>query len=61
MYNEAVVNTLAGRKPDALNSLARAFQNGYPAAEARNDPELNALHQLPEFAGLVKKFGSDLN
>jgi tetratricopeptide (TPR) repeat protein len=58
MYNEGVVNALAGRKTDALQCLRLAFQHGYSAAEAKNDPELKGLQADPEFDKLLHEFGS---
>jgi tetratricopeptide (TPR) repeat protein/TolB-like protein len=56
MYNEALVETLAGRSPDAINSLREAFKAGYAPGEAMNDPELKGLHSRPEFLALLKEF-----
>ncbi len=56
-YSEAVVHALAGRNADALRVLREAFQNGYPAKEARSDPELKKLQSLPEFEKLMREFG----
>jgi len=39
-----------------LKSLKVASQKGYPAQEAWNDPELQKLQALPQFAQLVKEF-----
>lgn len=52
MYEEATIYTLAGRKTDALASLREALRAGYSVQEARSDPELKTLHDLPEFNGL---------
>jgi hypothetical protein len=41
---------------DALKSLKVALQKGYPAQEAWNDPELQKLQALPQFAQLEKEF-----
>ena len=56
LYIEATVHAQAGRPDKAFASLRDAFRNGYPAEEARNDPELNSLHSLPEFEKLVREF-----
>jgi hypothetical protein len=56
MYNEALVETLAGRSSDAINSLREAFKAGYAPGEAMNDPELKDLQSRPEFLALVKEF-----
>jgi tetratricopeptide (TPR) repeat protein len=56
MYSEAMVKALVGKPEDALKSLRLALQKGYPAQEAWNDPELQKLQALPQFAQLVKEF-----
>jgi serine/threonine protein kinase/tetratricopeptide (TPR) repeat protein/TolB-like protein len=43
MYKEAVIETLAGQKTEALASLRAAFQKGYSVEQARNDPEFKPL------------------
>ena len=56
MYWETIVRTLVGKPEDALKPLRLALQKGYPAQEAWNDPELQKLQALPQFAQLVKEF-----
>ena len=56
MYNEGVVNALAGRKEDAFRCLRLALQHGYSATEAKNDPELKGLQADPEYDKLLKEF-----
>jgi serine/threonine protein kinase/tetratricopeptide (TPR) repeat protein len=58
LYQEAVVNTIAGRQADALKALRQAFQNGYPVAQAKNDPELKPLEMNPDFGSLLAEFSS---
>jgi len=55
-YNEAVINTLANRMPEALKSLHEALSRGYSVREAYSDPELKDLRQRPEFPALAKQF-----
>jgi serine/threonine protein kinase/Flp pilus assembly protein TadD len=55
-YNEAVINTLASRMPEALQSLREALSRGYSVREAYVDPELKDLRQRPEFPALAKQF-----
>jgi serine/threonine protein kinase/tetratricopeptide (TPR) repeat protein len=55
MYEEATVYTLAGRTNDAMASLEQALRNGYSVQEARSDPELKSLHDIPEFNRLGNK------
>lgn len=56
VYKEAMVHALAGRNNEAFASLREAFQKGYPAEEAKNEPELKNLQALPEFDKLVREF-----
>ena len=55
-YKEAVINTLAGRMPEALQSLREALSRGYSVREAYADPELKDLRQRPEFPAMAKQF-----
>lgn len=55
MYEEAVVDTLAGHSQEALQALERALSSGYSVGEARSDPDLKALHSLPEFELMLDK------
>ncbi len=55
-YNAAVINTLANRMPEALQSLREALSRGYSVREAYSDPELKDLRQRPEFPALAKQF-----
>jgi tetratricopeptide (TPR) repeat protein len=56
MYSEAQVKTMTGKPEEALKSLRLALEKGYAAQEAWNDPELQKLQALPQFAQLVKQF-----
>jgi len=56
IYNQGVIEAIAGRPEDALKSLREAFQKGYPPDDAENDPELKDLRARPEFGNLVKEF-----
>lgn len=56
VYSEALLDSLDGRKLDALTTLRQALQQGYPVQEAQNDPELKDIQSQPEFASLVKEF-----
>ncbi len=57
MYREATVHTLASRLPEALASLKEALQNGYSPHEARADPDLKPLRDLPQFEALMRDAG----
>jgi len=56
LYKEAVINALANRMPEGLQSLRDALSKGYSVREAFVDPELKALRQRPEFLPMVKQF-----
>ena len=56
MYSEALVKALVGKPEDALKPLKLALEKGYSAQEAWNDPELQKLQSLPQFAQLVKQY-----
>jgi eukaryotic-like serine/threonine-protein kinase len=56
IYGEAVVDMLAGHPSEALRPLREAFEKGFAPVQAVNDPELEGLHQNPEFRKLVAQF-----
>lgn len=56
IYDEVEIYALAGKSSQALTSLRQAFEKGYPAQLAADDPELQSLHNNPEFAALLKKY-----
>ena len=56
LYDEAVINTLANRMPEALRSLEQALTKGYSARAVISDPELAPLRQQPEFQTMMQKF-----
>jgi serine/threonine protein kinase/Tfp pilus assembly protein PilF len=56
MYQEAQVKTMVGKPEEALKALRLALEKGYSAQEAWNDPELQKLQALPQFAQLVNQF-----
>ncbi len=56
MYDEAVIDVLAGNKEQALQPLRGAVENGYSMEEAKIDPDLKPLRSTAGFLELVKKF-----
>jgi eukaryotic-like serine/threonine-protein kinase len=58
IYAEGVVETLGGNPEQALKTLREAFEKGYSAVLAKNDPELNSLQDNPEFQKLIAQFSS---
>jgi len=61
IYKQAVIDLLAGRRAEALQALREAFRKGYSPVEAKNDPDLKALHDNPEFDKLLKEFSRRVN
>lgn len=49
LYRLALAFELAGERPRALDTLAAAVASGYSEAEIRQDPELTALREDPEY------------
>jgi hypothetical protein len=56
MYSEAQVKALIGTPEEAMKALKIALEKGWPAQEAWNDPELQKLQALPQFAQLMTQF-----
>jgi serine/threonine-protein kinase len=56
LYIEATVNAQAGQPEKAIASLRESFRNGYGLELAESDPELNSLHQRPDFKQLIGEF-----
>jgi serine/threonine-protein kinase len=56
MYNESLILALGRQKTDALEALRRAFEHGYSAKVALNDPELKGLQADPNFDKLLQEF-----
>lgn len=55
MYDEAVIDVLAGKPEDALNPLASALDNGYSLEEAKIDPDLKPLRSIAGFSELISR------
>ena len=54
LYNAACTYGVLGKKPEALETIKRAFEAGYSnPAWAANDTDLDCLHDDPEFKKLV--------
>jgi serine/threonine-protein kinase len=56
MYYEGLILALGGRKAEALDSLRQAFEHGYSAKVAQNDPELKGLQADPNFDQMLRQF-----
>ncbi len=57
MYDEAYINAMDGRIPEALAALEKALENGYSFEYCLSDPDLKVLRDAPGFKTLKKKFG----
>ena len=55
IYNSAIAHALAGQTEPALQALRAAFKSGYPAAFAKNDPDLKALTGDARFVAMTEK------
>lgn len=58
MYIQGVVAALGNRDDEAISALSQAFQKGYAASEAQNDPELKRLTSQPEFQKLISQYSA---
>ena len=58
IYDQAEINTIAKRIPEALKSLQDALEKHYPAEYAVGDPELGPLQKEPEFQKLMQKYAA---
>jgi tetratricopeptide (TPR) repeat protein len=56
IYSDVQIKALVGKPEDALKSLRQALGKGYPPQEVWNDPELQKLQALPQFAQLVNEY-----
>src|SRR5580698_7348985 len=59
MYEEATVHAIAGQRAEALSSLGQALRSGYSFQEARSDPELKTLREMPEFQRLASEISQE--
>lgn len=55
-YQEALVYSINGQKENCLKALREALERGFPPLEASQDPELQMVHNLPEFRKLIREF-----
>jgi eukaryotic-like serine/threonine-protein kinase len=55
MYDEAIVNVLAGRTREALKALQRALENGFSPEVVRSEPDFKSISSLPAFNHLLAK------
>ena len=55
-YTEVQIAALTGKSSQAVTLLAEVLENHYSADYAANDPDLDSLHNNPEFIKLMKKY-----
>ncbi|HEX9725423.1 MAG TPA: hypothetical protein VGC53_14185, partial [Vicinamibacteria bacterium] len=53
-FDKAVVQALAGRPRNAIETLREAIEHGYGISEIREDDDLDSLRELPEFQALLE-------
>jgi serine/threonine-protein kinase len=58
LYNLAVAHALTGDRNPALENLRKAFDAGYPAGFAKDDPDLRTLEKDPTFSALLRRTGA---
>jgi tetratricopeptide (TPR) repeat protein/TolB-like protein len=58
LYNQAVVENLAGKTSEALSTLREALSKGYSVNDTEKDPELQNLQNRPDFQSLIKEFSN---
>jgi serine/threonine protein kinase/Flp pilus assembly protein TadD len=56
IYNDAMIQTLSGKKENALRLLREALKNGFPVGMAKSEPELASLRSSPEFEKVIGEF-----
>jgi len=56
IYNDSVIQTLAGKSSDALKLLREAVDKGFPVEMVKSNPELASLRTSPEFQKLINDF-----
>ncbi len=61
MYDEAFINAMDGRIPEALTALESALENGYSFEYCLSDPDLKVLRDSPGFRAIKKKFDHPSN
>jgi Flp pilus assembly protein TadD len=55
-YTEVQIAALTGKSSQAVALLADALENHFSADYAANDPDLDSLHNNPDFVRLMKKY-----
>ncbi len=61
MYDEAFINAVDGRIPEALRALGNALANGYSFENCLSDPDLKAVRDSPGFKALKRKWAHSGN
>jgi Flp pilus assembly protein TadD len=53
LYRKAIIQAARGQRAEAVSALQEAFEHGSSRVLARNDPDLAALRDRPDFKALV--------
>ncbi|MFZ3216914.1 MAG: tetratricopeptide repeat protein [Candidatus Acidiferrales bacterium] len=58
IYDQAEIDAVTNRAPDALKSLQEALEKHYPAEFAAGDPEFAVLQKDPRFNALIQRYSA---
>ena len=58
LYNQAIVENLAGKQSEAIATLREALSKGYSVNDTSKDAELQNLQNRPDFQSLIKEFSN---
>src|ERR1700693_3774613 len=58
IYDQAEIYALLGKTNEALAALRDALEKHYPAEAVAADPNIDSLHNKPEFNDLIKKYST---
>ena len=56
IYDQVQIYALLGKTEEALRALQDVLERHYPADAVEADPDLNSLHDNPEFKNLLDKY-----
>jgi serine/threonine protein kinase/Flp pilus assembly protein TadD len=54
LFNQSILESLAGNQSAALRHLREAVEQGYEIAQIDHEPELQSLRKLPEYRALMR-------
>jgi eukaryotic-like serine/threonine-protein kinase len=58
LYNQAIVENLAGKAAEAVATLREALGKGYSVNGVEKDPEFQSLQGRPDFQAMIKEFSN---